>query len=81
VVVDASKFFYQFTTHPDDRPFLGLHHPITGIMYAYGGLHMGARSSPCLAGRYGLSLIRMIRKQCKLFQGTPWANCYWTGFS
>jgi hypothetical protein len=80
-VVDASKFFYQFTTHPDDRPFLGLLHPTTGVMYAYGGLPMGAGSSPCLAGRYGLSLLRMLRQQCKLFQGTPRANCYWTGFS
>ena len=69
-VVDASKFFYQFTTHPDDRPFLGLLHPTTGIMYAYGGLPMGAGSSPCLAGRYGLSLLRMLRQQCTLFQGT-----------
>jgi hypothetical protein len=46
-VVDASKFFYQFTTHPNDRPYLGLLHPITGIMYTYGGLPMvGAGSWP-----------------------------------
>jgi hypothetical protein len=80
-VVDASKFFYQFTTHPDDRPFLGLLHPVTRIMYAYGGLPMGAGSSPCLAGRYGLSFLRMLRERCALFQGEPRANCYWTGFS
>jgi hypothetical protein len=80
-VVDASKFFYQFTTHPDDRPFLGLLHPVTGIMYAYGGLPMGAGSSPCLAGRYGLSFLRLLRERCALFQGEPRANCYWTGFS
>ena len=28
--VDASKYFYQFPTHPDDRPFLGLRHPVSG---------------------------------------------------
>jgi hypothetical protein len=80
-VVDASKFFNQFTTHPDNHPFLGLLHPVTGIMYTYGGLPMGAGSSPCLAGRYGLSLLRLLREECKLFQGAPRANCYWTGFS
>jgi hypothetical protein len=59
-VVDASKFFYQFTTHPEDRPYLGLVHPITGMRYAYGGLPMGAGNSPALAGRYGLSFIRLL---------------------
>ena len=34
-VVDASKFFHQFSTHPDDRPHLGLKHPITGALYYY----------------------------------------------
>jgi hypothetical protein len=29
--VDESKFFYQFKTHPDDRKYLGLVHPVTGI--------------------------------------------------
>lgn len=80
-VVDASKFFYQFNTHPDDRPYLGLKHPITGVLYAYGGLPMGGSSSPCLAGRYGLSLLRLLRERCKLFQGKGRANCWWTGFS
>jgi hypothetical protein len=28
-VVDASKFFYQFETRPDERKYLGLIHPIT----------------------------------------------------
>jgi hypothetical protein len=34
-VVDASKFFHQFSTHPKDRPHLGLKHPITGLLYYY----------------------------------------------
>jgi hypothetical protein len=79
--VDTGKSFYQFTTHPDDRPFLGLLHPVTGILYAYGGLpSMGTTgSSPCLSAAglvYGLSLLRMLREQCKIFQGIPRANCH-----
>jgi hypothetical protein len=48
-VVDASKYFYQFPTHSDDRPFLGLKHPITGILLEYMGLPMGAGNSPAIA--------------------------------
>jgi hypothetical protein len=48
-VVDASKFSYQFKTHPDDRKYLGLVHPVTGVSYAYCGLPMGAGQSPSLA--------------------------------
>lgn len=80
-VVDASKFFHQFPTHPEDRPYLGVKHPITGELYAYRGLPMGGGSSPGITGQFGLSLLRLLREQCSLFQGTPKANCYWTGFS
>jgi hypothetical protein len=80
-VVDASMLFYQFKTHPDDHPYLGLLHPITGILYSYGGLPMGGSSSPCLASRYGLSLLWMLRQECTLFQGKPQPNYWWTSFS
>ena len=51
-MVDASKFFYQFpTTHPDDRPYLGLLHPVTKEIYAcLGLLPMGAANTPSSAG-------------------------------
>jgi hypothetical protein len=41
VVEDASKFFHQFLTHPEDQPYLGLKHPaITGILYVYQGTYL-----------------------------------------
>jgi hypothetical protein len=79
-VVNASKFFYQFKTHPQDQPYLGLIHPITGVRYAYGGLPMGAGNSPALVGRYGLSFLRLLRERFSVFQGAAKANCWWTGF-
>ena len=79
-VVDASKFFYQFPTHPDDQPYLGLVHPITDTRFAYGGLPMGATNSPALASHYGLSLLRLVRERYSVFQGAAKANCWWTGF-
>ena len=49
-VVDASKFFYQFKTHPTNQPYLGLIHPVTGEMCIWTGLPMGAGNSPACAG-------------------------------
>ena len=80
-VVDASKFFWQFRTHPDDREFLGCIHPLTKELYAYFGLPMGSASSPCLGGRYGLAFLRRLRARFMLFQGKPAVNCYWTKLS
>ena len=56
-VVDAFKYFYQFSTHPDDRPYLGLKHPITGVLLEYIGLPVGGSNSPAIACRYGLSFV------------------------
>lgn len=46
-VIDASKFFCQFPTHPQDQPYLGVVHPgdDNRLLY-YGGLPMGAGNSP-----------------------------------
>ena len=80
-VVDASKYFYQFRTHPDDRPYLGLKHPITGVLLEYTGLPMGGSNSPAIACRYGLSFVRMLKERFDEFKGDPKINCWWTGFS
>lgn len=79
-VVDASKFFYQFPTHPDDQPHLGVVHPITQKLYIWTGLPMGSGSSPGLAGRYGQAFVRMLVERSKMFASTSRANCWWTSF-
>ena len=79
-MVDASKFFYQFPTHPEDRPYLGLLHPRTAELYEYLGLPMGGGNSPALAGRYGLAFLRLLREEFEIFRGEGQANCYLTGF-
>lgn len=81
-VVDASKFFYQFRTHPSDRPFLGIRHPIMQALLAYFGLPMGSGSSPGLASRYGIAFLRRLRETYPhLFGGVLRPNCFWTGFT
>ena len=78
-VVDASKFFYQFRTRKEDRPFLGLRHPRDGSLWVYGGLPMGASPSPAHAGRYGLAFLRILKETFGEFQGEPAANTWWSG--
>ena len=79
-MVDASKFFYQFPTAKEDRPYLGIIHPRTGQVLAYYGLPMGSRNSPALASRYGLAFIRKLVTETPIFQGEVEANCYWQSF-
>ena len=33
-----------------------------------------------LAGRYGLAFVGMLKARSQEFQGTPFPNCWWTGF-
>jgi hypothetical protein len=68
-VVDASKYFYQFPTHPDDRPFLGLRHPRSAIFMEYAGLPMGGANSPAIACRYGLNDSRRSKELLRLIDG------------
>lgn len=76
-VVDASKFFYQFLTHPNDRQYLGLRHPRTGKIFEYRGLPMGAGNSPALASRYGLAFVRLLRERgAHIFGTCPVVNTW-----
>ena len=68
-VVDMSKYFYNIPTHPDDHPFLGLIHPITGILYTYFGLPMGSSNSPSAASCVGNSFMRKLREKFEIFSG------------
>ena len=79
-VADLSKMFYQFITHPKDRRYLGVVHPVTNTMKEYGALPMGSSNSPALAGRYGLAFIRALKERYSIFQGKPTLNCWWQGF-
>lgn len=80
-IFDFSKYFYNFPTRAEDRKYLGMLHPRTLELLAYFGLPMGGGNSPAVAGRGGEAFLRLVRESHHLFQGTPSANCWWTGFS
>jgi hypothetical protein len=80
-VGDASKCFYQFPTAEVDRPYLGVIHPGTGMLYCYCGLPMGGANSPAVAGRIGGSLIRLCRENYPtLFDGVGRTNTWYDKF-
>ena len=79
-VVDLSKYFHNYPTHREDRPYLGLIHPITSILYAYYGLPMGSANSPATSGRGGNSFMRSLRERFAIFSGIGQANCYYSSF-
>ena len=80
-IVDASKFFHNFPTHPHNRPYLGCIHPKTGQRLWYLGLPMGSSQSPSLACRYGLSMLRSLVEQEPVFQGVITENSWRTRLS
>jgi hypothetical protein len=52
-VIDASKFFYEFPTRPEDQPYLGVTHPVIGARYCYGGLPMGGANAQPSRAEWG----------------------------
>jgi hypothetical protein len=80
-VVDASKFFYQFQTRPDERKYMGCIHPIDGRHLQYRGLPMGSGNSPSIAGRFGAAFLRLLRDTCPAFQGSLSTNTWWDAYA
>jgi hypothetical protein len=77
-VADASKFFYNLPTRPDERPYLGCIHPRhADVHYTYKLIPMGAGNSPAIAGRHGAALLRLVKSRCPIYQGRPVANTWW----
>jgi hypothetical protein len=81
-VGDASKFFYQFPTAAEDRPYLGVRHPGNQLLYWYLGLPMGSANSPAISGRMGAAFIRLLL-MCHpdIFSGDGVSNTWRDKFS
>jgi hypothetical protein len=75
-VADASKYFHNYKTHPEEHLLLGCIHPVTGEHLVYLGLPMGSASSPSIACRMGNSILRQLKSESKTFQGKPMENTW-----
>jgi hypothetical protein len=81
-VVDASMYFYQFKTRPENRPVsrCAASSESRRMLGICGPSH-GCKQLPALSNKFGLSFIRMLKACFSVLQCTPRANCFWTGFS
>jgi hypothetical protein len=75
-IADASKYFHNYKTHPDEHLLLGCIHPVTGRHLVYLGLPMGSASSPGIACRMGNSAIRQLKAESETFSGHPIENTW-----
>jgi hypothetical protein len=75
-IADASKYFHNYKTHPDEHLLLGCIHPVTGKHLVYLGLPMGSASSPSIACRMGNSALRQLKMESPLFKGKPLENTW-----
>jgi hypothetical protein len=75
-IADASKYFHNYKTHPDEHLLLGCIHPVSGKHLVYLGLPMGSASSPSIACRMGNSAIRQLKTESPTFQGQPIENTW-----
>jgi len=75
-IADASKYFHNYKTHPDEHLLLGCIHPVTGRHLVYLGLPMGSASSPSIACRMGNSAIRQLKTESQTFSGKPVENTW-----
>jgi hypothetical protein len=60
-VVDASKFFHQFSTHPADRPFLGVVQPISSTLLQWASHGSSKLSKPWWQVWTGFPALVMLR--------------------
>jgi hypothetical protein len=80
-VINASKYFYNFPTLPEERCYLGVISSRTSKAFVYAGLAKGAGNSPSIVGRKGASFLCKLEEVSPRFQGRPMLNTWWQAFA
>jgi hypothetical protein len=77
-IADASKYFHNFLTLPEERDSIGIIHPIKGEHLWYVGLPMGAANSPAILCCHGKGLLlSMLREEDKIFRAVIYRENTW----
>ena len=76
-VADASKYFHNYLTLPEERDLIGIIHPITGEELWYVGLPMGSVNSPSIACRFGEGLLGRLRREKSVFRADRYLLNTW----
>jgi hypothetical protein len=76
-IADASKYFHNYLTLPQERDLIGIIHPRTGEHLWYVGLPMGSVNSPSISCRIGEGIMDMLRKEASVFHATHHQENTW----
>ena len=76
-MADASKYFHNYLTLPQERDLIGIIHPITGEHLWYVGLPMGSVNSPSIACRIGEGFLEKLRRETRVFQAVRIGENTW----
>ena len=72
--INISTFFYMFLMVEGEHPFMGLIHPMTGVLYWYKWLPMGSCNSPTALGHFSMVFIHLALDSFLEFQGEAQSN-------
>jgi hypothetical protein len=76
-IADASKYFHNFITLPEERHLIGIIHPRTHEHLWYVGLPMGSVNSPSIACRTGEGIMDMLRQEEEIFRAASYHENTW----
>jgi hypothetical protein len=76
-IADASKYFHNFITLPEERHLIGIIHPRTQERLWYVGLPMGSVNSPSIACRIGEGIMDMLRREAEVFRAASYQENTW----
>jgi len=68
-IADASKYFHNNQTLPEERELIGIIHPTMGEHLWYVGLPMGSVNSPSIACRFGEGILNLLREESPVYRG------------
>jgi hypothetical protein len=74
---DASKYFHNYLTLPQEQDLIGIIHPRTGEHLWYVGLPMGSVNSPSISCCIGEGIMDMLRKEASVFHATHYQENTW----
>lgn len=76
-IADASKYFHNYLTLPQERDLIGIIHPRTEEHLWYVGLPMGSVNSPSIACRIGEGIMDLLRRESSLFRVASYQENTW----
>jgi len=76
-IADASKYFHNYQTLPEEQELIGIVHPTTGEHLWYVGLPMGSVNSPSIACCFGEDILDLLREESLVYRSFKQVENTW----